>query len=151
MKILQFGILLLPGYQWLDIAGPVDYLNQHTEYMLSGIAPEAAAKAPNINWHYISDLGNLDPVNATSGPAQIPTTTFKTSPRLDYLLVPGGNPNYQLSNQTTTFIETQLPGLKSLLTVCTGSMILAHTGILDGIHVATNKYALRFSAQVKDF
>lgn len=45
------------------------------------------------------------------------------------------------------FIRRQSPGAKYILTVCTGSLILARTGLLNGKRATTNKRAFR-SVQV---
>lgn len=37
------------------------------------------------------------------------------------------------------FIKKQAPGVKYILTVCTGSWIFAGTGLLDGKKATTNK------------
>ncbi|KAJ7772645.1 hypothetical protein DFH07DRAFT_802700 [Mycena maculata] len=41
------------------------------------------------------------------------------------------------------FIKWQSPGAKYILTVCTGSLILARTGLLNGMRATTNKAAFR--------
>ena len=149
-RALQFGILMSPFYQWLDAAGPIDYLNNHSFDFLQSIAASGTSlpaglleKAPVINWHWISSAGDLEPVNATAGPIQVPTTTFEEAPQLDYLLVPGPDPLLKLSDECISWINAQYRGLKNLLTVCTGSLLITQTGLLDGVEAATNKVALR--------
>ena len=41
------------------------------------------------------------------------------------------------------FIKHQAPGAKYILSVCTGSWVLAGTGLLDGRKATTNKAAFR--------
>lgn len=105
------------------------------------------AKAPIINWHYISSEGNLDQVPASSGPPHVPTTTFSDCPTIDYLLIPGPDPTVKLSDECSSFINTRFPTLEGSLTICTGSLAIAQTGVLDGAQSATNKMALKFLAQ----
>ncbi|CAA7264113.1 unnamed protein product [Cyclocybe aegerita] len=131
---LSFGLLMLPGFQWLDAAGPVDYINNHSQAMLQAIGPI-------ITWHYISF--DLSPVQATSGPPVNPTATYADCPPLDYLLVPGPDPNAPLPPGCAEFLKERFEGLKGLLTVCTGTMAVAQTGLLDGYKVCTNKTALK--------
>lgn len=45
------------------------------------------------------------------------------------------------------FIKRQSPGAQYVLSVCTGSLILARTGLLNGKRATTNKRAFR-SVQV---
>ncbi|KAF8882911.1 class I glutamine amidotransferase-like protein [Gymnopilus junonius] len=135
---LHFGLLLLPGYQWLDAAGPVDYIDNHSYPMIKrlGVPQEVFDKAPVIEWHYISN--NLELVYATSGPPQQPTKTYNDCPELDYLLIPGPSPTDPLPEGCTEFLQKRFadPKLKALLLVCTGSLAVSQTGILDGYHVS---------------
>ncbi|KAF5354972.1 hypothetical protein D9756_005612 [Leucocoprinus leucothites] len=142
-QTIHIGLVLFPTYQLLDAAGPVDYINNHSKKYVGLLnLPELAAKAPTINWYYIAE--NLNHVYASSGPGQVPTHTFSRPPaHLDYLIVPGPDPAIRLSYECTRFFQTQFPKLKGLLTVCTGSIALAQTGILDGHKVCSNKWVLR--------
>ncbi|KAI5851749.1 class I glutamine amidotransferase-like protein [Morchella snyderi] len=116
---VNFGVLVFPGFQALDVFGPLDTLN-----MLSTLF--------RTNLHIIAET--LDPVstkprspamNTTGsnfGESIVPTHTFATAPALDY-------------------IKATFPTLKYLLTVCTGSALAASTGILDGKNATSNKAA----------
>jgi len=142
---LHFGLLLLPEFQWLDAVGPVDYINNHSYAMVKrlGASQEVVDKAPVIEWHYISH--NLEPVQASSGPPQPPTKTYKDCPELDYLIIPGPSPTDPLPEGCSEFLQKRFadPKLKALLLVCTGSLAISQTGILDGYHVCSNKFVLR--------
>jgi len=143
---LKIGLLLLPGYQWLDAAGSVDYLNNHSQAILKKVKfiPKAVLdKAPIMVWHYISS--DLTPVDATTGPLQTPSCTYADCPPLNYLFVPGRNPAIPLPEGCAEFLRERIQTLDALLTVCTGSMVIAQTGILDGLHVCSNKVALKMA------
>lgn len=148
-QTLNIGLLLLPEYQWLDAAGPVDYINSHSRQMISRLQLPATIvdKSPIINWHYISN--DLTPVRATSGPLQQPSCTFDTYPQLDYLVVPGPDPFAPLQEGCVAFLKKLIvdPSFKALLLVCTGSMAVAQTGILDGHNVCSNKVVLKAAAE----
>jgi len=146
-QILKFGLLMFPQFQWLDAAESVDLINNHSQAMLKLLqSPEAlVAKAPIIQWSYISH--DLSPTNPTSGPPHIPTETYKTCAQLDYLIVPGPDPHQPLPEGCAEFLRAQFDGLKALLTICTGSLAIAPTGLLDGLHVCSAKFALRTMAQ----
>jgi len=145
-QTLHIGLLLFPLYQWLDAAGSVDYLNNHSQMMMKflGVPKETVDKAPIIVWHYISS--DLTPVQASSGPLQIPSCTYADCPPLDYLIVPGPDPAAPLPQGCAAFLQERVPKLKALLTVCTGSMAIAQVGILDGLHVCSNKIVLKMFA-----
>lgn len=141
---ISFGVLLFPGYQLLDAACPIDIINCHSLAILDNIpALESFRdKMPLIEWYYISSTGTLDPIKASAGPLQPPNATFDTCPPLDYLLVPGPSPTMKLSDECIAFVKTRFAEIKGLLTVCSGSIVLAQTGVLDGYQAASNKIAL---------
>ncbi|KDR70951.1 hypothetical protein GALMADRAFT_254564 [Galerina marginata CBS 339.88] len=145
---LHIGLLLFHEFQWLDAAGPVDYLHNHSHSMISriGVAQSVVDKAPIIHWYYISS--DLTPVQASSGPPQLPTHTYDDCPDLDYIIVPGPDPTVPLPKGCATFLQKRFAEtkLKAILTVCTGSMAIAQAGILDGYHVCSNKWMLRIMA-----
>ncbi|KAJ2936861.1 hypothetical protein H1R20_g284, partial [Candolleomyces eurysporus] len=149
VKVLNFGVLLIHNYQWLDAAGAIDYLNQHSYGILKllNAPPHLLSTVPIMNWHYLSSTGDLKDVPASAGPPHRPTTTFAECPELDYLVVPGPDPTVQLSEECIKFVQDRFPTLKGLLTVCTGSIAIAQTGILDGVQAASNKWALRMLAE----
>jgi len=145
-ETLNMGLLLLPEFQWLDAAGPVDLLTNHSFEFISrggGVPQEIVDKAPNMNWYYISS--DLKPVQAYSGPPMLPTTTFQTCPSLNYLVIPGTDPTMQLSEECLKFLQTRYtdPELRAFLMVCSGSIAVAQAGILDGLNVCSNKFVLR--------
>ncbi|KAJ3560002.1 hypothetical protein NP233_g11114 [Leucocoprinus birnbaumii] len=146
-QTLHLGLVLFSEFQLLDAVGPVDYLNNHSKgYLKSLNLPELEAKAPVMKWYHIAET--LEPVQASSGPALIPTHTFSNPPEhLDYLIVPGPDPTLKFSPACTEFFKTQFPKLKAILTVCTGSIALSQTGLLDGHKVCSNKWVLRRFAQ----
>lgn len=76
------------------------------------------------------------------GESVVPTHSFATAPPLDVLIVPGGSGTRAPDlNNTRTFIKNTYPSLQYLLTICTGSALVAPTGILDGRNATSNKAA----------
>jgi len=144
-KTLHFGVLLLPSHQLLDGAGPVDYINNHcqTYLKLAAIDEDIVVKGPIIVWHYISS--DLKPIQPSSGPVQHPTHTYADCPELDYLIVPGPDSTAALPEGCAAFLQNLIAKdtFKALLTVCTGSVALAQSGVLDGLHVCSNKFVLK--------
>jgi len=89
-------------------------------------------------------------VRPRGGPAVNVDYTFSEAPTLDLLVIPGGG-------GTRTLVKDQdfLSSLKKLAgsaprvaTICTGSALLAKTGLLDGVKATSNKQASQWvSAQ----
>jgi len=102
--------------------------------------PALVAKAPILTWYYVASM--LDPIVASPGPKQTPTHSFATCPCVDYTFIPG------ISPQLTKFVQTHFADPKvRFLTVCTGSIALAPTCILNHLHIASNKKVLKYLAQ----
>lgn len=147
----KIGILIFPGFQLLDYAGPLDALN-----ILSYTYP--------LSLYTIAS--SLSPVSTqtSSGTERgsafaqcvIPTHTFETAPRdLDVVIVPGGlgmrgEGMEERMRGVGEWLEGMVgedgegigkEGVRWILTICTGSEILARTGVLDGRRATTNKRA----------
>jgi transcriptional regulator GlxA family with amidase domain len=77
----------------------------------------------------------------------VPTHTFSSVLELDVLLVPGGFGTRLLDSEpikeAIKFIADIYPSLKYLIAVCTGSALVARTGVLDGRRATTNKRAFK--------
>ncbi|KAH6649471.1 class I glutamine amidotransferase-like protein [Chaetomium tenue] len=76
-------------------------------------------------------------------PKLVATHSFTDAPALDVLLVPGGFGPVTLEQNNDTSIETFLrrrfDQLEYFLSVCTGSAILASSGLLNGHRATSNK------------
>lgn len=125
--------MVFPGFQVLDAFGPLDTLNN-----LSRTTP----------LEFVTLAATLDPVNSrVEGPGRIgqsvlPTHTFDDCPDdLEVLLVPGGfgARNPAITAPIAEFVKRIFPKLRYLLTVCTGSAIVAQSGLLDGRRATSNK------------
>ena len=118
---LQFGMLLFPGLTLLDLAGPQAALGMHGETHL-------VAKT-------------LAPTRSDTGVTIQPTTTFVDCPRdLDVLFVPGGRGTADVMEdaETLAFLADRAATARYVTSVCTGSLILAAAGLLDGYRAATH-------------
>ncbi|KAF4629356.1 hypothetical protein G7Y89_g8795 [Cudoniella acicularis] len=137
----RFGVIVFPGFEALDVFGPLDALNLNSydhsmnlTIIAETLHPVRTNHLPWIKYH----------VNSTFGAEVLPTHTFETAPPLDVLLVPGGlgtRAPSPLLNSTIAFVKERYPTLQYLLTVCTGAGIVARAGVLDGKFATTNKRA----------
>jgi len=130
---------VFPGFQALDVFGPLDALNMLSMSHKMELAVIARSLEP------VSTKVN-SPTSKAQSPefAQsiIPTHTFETCPALDVLIVPGGmGTRGDDLNDIIAFIKARYPSCEYLITVCTGASLAARSGVLDGKRATTNKNA----------
>lgn len=145
----RLGVVIFPGFALLDVAGPMQFFNQ-----LSVIRPfELSIIAKTMDSVSTIPPKNTVPDNKFQciGEAWLPSHTFDNAPELDILLVPGGMGlrDETIFNDLTSFIKKQYPTLKYLLSVCTGSTMIAAAGLLDGRKATSNKCAWSFALKHK--
>lgn len=145
----NFGVVLFPGFQLLDVCGPVDALNVLSNLHTLNLSIIAATRDPVGTQHALQDQQG-----SQFDQRIVPTHTFDNPPEdLDVLIIPGGLGNridenmkpvvdYLTSLDLSASPKPHLRGnIRWVLTVCTGSEILARTGVLDGKKATTNKRA----------
>jgi len=118
---LQIGMVIYPRLTLLDLIGPQTALGMH------GIT------------HLVAE--RLEPVVSDSGIALIPTTTYEECPRdLDVLFVPGGEGTADAMEDATllAFLRNRAETARYVTSVCSGSLILAAAGVLQGYRATTH-------------
>lgn len=118
---LHIAMLVFPRMTLLDLAGPQLALFGHGHIHLVG--------------------ETLDLVMTDSGIAILPTTTIDHCPSdLDILFVPGGSGAFDAveNDRLVAFLAAQGRTAKFVTSVCTGSILLAAAGLLDGYKATTH-------------
>jgi cyclohexyl-isocyanide hydratase len=127
MAQLQIGFLIYPGVIQLDVMG----------------AYQVLAFAPTTQMHLI--WKTLTPIPSNEGLMLIPTVTFADCPPLDVICVPGGGlgqVEVMKDPEILNFLKQKGAAAQYVTSVCTGSMILAAAGLLQG-YTATCHWAFR--------
>ena len=130
----KWAVALFPGFQALDVFGPLDALNFTSKRQPLSLSVLHTSLAP------VSTLVGETP--GRIGQSVVPTHTYETAPEdIEVLLVPGGMGTRDAENvqRVREFIKESYPRLRYLLTVCTGSAIAAQAGVLDGKEATSNK------------
>lgn len=162
-KPVHYGILLFPGFQALDVFGPLDVFNSLAMlYNFPMRLTNLAATPSSIPTHHPS-TGNLIPAHAHplsrfSEKIVIDRTLEeqlaiqesvvdgeRSEEAIDVLIVPGGVGARGDVAQEIEFVKRMYPNLKAMLSVCTGATILARAGVLDGRRATTNKRAYKWA------
>ena len=119
---LQFGILVFPAVQQLDLTGPY----------------EVFATVPDASVHLI--WKDRAPLRSATGLVLTPTMTFAECPALDVLCVPGGGGvNPLLQDETVLdFVRAQAARARYVSSVCTGALVLGAAGLLEGKRATTH-------------
>lgn len=143
---LKIGVLLFPGFQLLDYAGPIDAFNILALSHPVTLCSIATTLSP-VSTHNSLQISSGSSISQSI----VPTHTLETAPKdLDVLLIPGGigardEQNVEVLAKCVEWLrERDVGGVKGptwVLTVCTGSEILARTGVLNERRATTNKKA----------
>lgn len=140
------GALVFPGFELLDLYGPLEMFGFFPEEFEIRILARTA-----------------DPVASRAGPRTLVDRAWgegcsggaafaerhagdgadAVTGDLDLLLVPGGPGTRALVDEPVTlaWLAEAAPRAGHTLSVCTGSALLARAGVLDGLHATTNKAA----------
>lgn len=127
MNQLQIGFLIYPGVIQLDVMG----------------AYQVLSFPPNTQVHLL--WKTLAPIASNEGLVLAPTTTLVECPLLDVICVPGGGigqVEVMQDAEILQFLRQQSTTAQYVTSVCTGSLILAAAGLLQG-YKATCHWAFR--------
>src|SRR5881397_507008 len=118
------GVVLFPGFELLDVFGPLEaFGGLGGLFRVMTVAERAGPVASAQRVRAVADHGLAD------------------CPRLDLLLVPGGiGTREEVENRTLLdWLARRAAEAEIVTSVCTGAALLARAGLLDGQHATTNK------------
>lgn len=144
------AVLLFPGVDILDFAGPVEMLS-HISYNHNPDAPERAFQITHVAASPTVKAGGCMTVHTDMSLEE----ATKRVDDFDILIVPGGLPAVikdlcERRSAEIEFIEAfgkpaparEKAGERAILSVCTGALLLGSTGALAGLTVTTHHRAL---------
>jgi putative intracellular protease/amidase len=122
------GMLLFPGFELLDVFGPLEVFGSRVVAHVLHVCTVA------------HDAG---PVPSAQGPRAVADHGFDDCPRLDVLLVPGGQGTRREVDdpRLTRWIAAAADVAELVASICTGAALLARAGVLDDRRATTNKLA----------
>lgn len=122
------GIVLYDRFELLDVAGPAEIFgNVGSRLKIVMIADKAG------------------PVRSTQGIAMVADVGYDEAPPLDLVLVPGGIGTLRMlgNKPLLEWLKSRAEQAEIVMSVCSGSGILAKAGLLDGRQATTNKQSYR--------
>ncbi|SDM27646.1 Transcriptional regulator GlxA family, contains an amidase domain and an AraC-type DNA-binding HTH domain [Modicisalibacter muralis] len=137
MPTLRVGVLMLPGQVPLDLIGPLQVLHS-AERIAGSLSIRYFGPSPSLDW-----LGPL----TLSGIEPLP----QTPQRLDLLLVPGQYRNAietALQQICADWLRVHSTSAETIMSVCSGTLLLAQAGLLDGRRCTTHHALLETLSQI---
>ncbi|MBX7168667.1 MAG: DJ-1/PfpI family protein [Pirellulales bacterium] len=133
--VKTLGILLYKGFELLDVYGPAEVFGTQRNRLRVVMVAEQAG-----------------PVESTQGPKSVADYGFADCPKLDYLLVPGGFGTIpQLKNDVLlAWLRERAGEAEIMMSVCSGSALLAKAGLLDGKRATSNKQYFQMAVAQSD-
>jgi len=124
MAIIHVGAVLFEDFELLDFYGPLEMFGLLKNKIRITVVAESVGS-----------------VKSGGGPSGFAEKTMAECDGFDVLLIPGGMGTRTLFKQPAFLNQLRRLAISSrmVLTVCTGSLLLAATGLLDGHKATTNK------------
>lgn len=118
------GAFVFPGFETLDYFGPIE--------MLGGMTKDIQV---------ITVAKTSDPVPSVHGQKIMVDRTFEEKNDYDLLLIPGGDAGLAVGEdqEVLDWIRAASAQAERVMAVCTGTILLGMTGLLDGRKATTNK------------
>jgi cyclohexyl-isocyanide hydratase len=120
------GMVVFPNLTQLDLTGPYEVFGRLLTTKVLLIAE------------------SLQPIKSDNGLLLTPDITFDSAPQVDILFVPGGRGIFEAmqNKKLINFLQLQSMNAKYITSVCTGSLVLAAAGLLNGYKATTHWLSL---------
>jgi transcriptional regulator GlxA family with amidase domain len=128
----RVAVLLFDNVEVMDFAGPFEVF---------GVSGQREGK--NL-FDVYTVARESKPVMARNNLSVNPDYSFRDCPKPDILVVPGGFGTRREKHNPSVleFIKQQTEQAERVLSVCSGALLLAKAGLLDGLHATTHRGAL---------
>ena len=125
---LNVAIFIFNEVEVLDFTGPFEVFG----------VTDSLAHNTLFNTYTVAETSGVVP--ARNGLRVVPNHTFESAPTPDIFVIPGGFGTRALLNRPLVmeWVRRQARGAQHTLSVCTGSLLLAKAGLLDGLQATTH-------------
>jgi transcriptional regulator GlxA family with amidase domain len=126
------AILVFDGVEVLDFAGPFEVFAVADELLGHSV------------WNTFLVAETPGTVRAVNGLKIVPDHTLESSPAPEVLVVPGGVGTRALLQRPALleWVRVRARRAEVTLSVCTGALVLAKAGLLDGLRITTHHEVL---------
>jgi transcriptional regulator GlxA family with amidase domain len=133
--MLSVAILIFDDVEVLDFCGPFEVFS-----VAAGRAPDTEEKPFEV----FTVAKARQPISTRGGMSVNPHKTIDEVGAIDLLLIPGGQGTRPLIHdaQLIAWIKDRAAKAELVLSVCTGALLLAKAGMLDGLGSTTHHGAL---------
>jgi transcriptional regulator GlxA family with amidase domain len=130
------GILVFDHVELLDLAGPFEVFSRVR--LTPGI--ESRRSEESAPFQVFTVARSRASIQTTGGLEVVPQYAFADVPRIDLLVVPGGFGTRALleDREVLDWIRRAAAGSRLVTSVCTGSLLLAKAGLLEGRRATTH-------------
>ncbi|MFF3906844.1 GlxA family transcriptional regulator [Streptomyces sp. NPDC001848] len=118
-------VVLFDGVQSLDVTGPVE------------VFAGAELRRPG-SYRLVTAALDGSPVRTSSGLTLVPDHALCDAPTPHTLIVPGGQGSRHTDERLLDWLRERGPRADRLVSVCTGAVLLARAGLLDGRRATTH-------------
>lgn len=128
---IPVGILLFDGVEVLDFAGPYEVFTR-------------CGRDPSLKPFQVFTVAPATPVKARDGLRVIPDFLLEQAPPISILIVPGGPGarREMLHPKLMTWLRHRAGSARTVLSVCTGALLLAKAGLVEGMELTTHHRAI---------
>jgi transcriptional regulator GlxA family with amidase domain len=138
VKKLNTAIFIFDDVEILDFAGPFEVFsvtNELSDYSLLNIYTVAREKSS---------------ITARNGLSVNPDYSINDAPQPDIMIIPGGRGTRPILQQQDilTWIKQKSQNADKVLSVCTGALLLAKVGLLDGLKSTTHHSAFELLGEI---
>jgi transcriptional regulator GlxA family with amidase domain len=137
MQRKRVGIVVFDDIEVLDFCGPFEVFSvtrSTDDNRRESLSP----------FEVLLVAERAGPITTNGGMTVTPHCTFENCPRLDVIVAPGGwGTRKELKNPILLdWLRARAAEAETVTSVCTGSLLLGHAGLLDGLRATTHWQAL---------
>lgn len=127
-------MLTYPGARMLDISGPLEVFAHAARWL------QERRRCAGLPYAFDLVAGSPGPVRCSSGIEIVATRRFQDVAATDTLLIAGGNgfPDALANAGIIDWLGRIAPSTPRIASICTGALLLAHAGLLDGRRATTH-------------